>query len=223
MRLEQVRAERNKAQGTRHADQLGTSGLREDTFNKAIHVAAVAQLSRKTRGWSLLQLGLQLWRDGLLIVNWWQTSGLTVTKSIFALLVIHIRQHAHCRVKGGFNLDDGGLQTTRSHATRDIDFYLDHVTRNDDGRASWGTGQDNIAGLQGHVLRQVCNKLRQREDQIFIGGAVFLHNVAIDPGAQAQGLGVDTLGIDKLWPNRGVAIARLGTGIRALILRPVVV
>src|SRR5699024_9594927 len=102
-RLEQVRAERNKAQGTRHADQLGTSGLREDTFNKAIHVAAVAQLSRKTRGWSLLQLGLQLWRDGLLIVNWWQTSGLTVTKSIFALLVIHIRQHAHCRLQARFH------------------------------------------------------------------------------------------------------------------------
>src|SRR5699024_4905916 len=170
-----------------------------------------------------LQLGLQLWRDGLLVFNWWQTSRLTVTKGIFTLLVIHIRQHAQCWVEGGFDLDDGGLQTTRSHATRDIDFYLDHVTRNDDGRASWGTGQDNIARLQGHVLRQVCNKLRQRGDQIFVGGAVFLHNVAIDPGAQAQRLGVDTVRIDKLTPNEGLAIGRLGTGIRACILRAVVV
>src|SRR5699024_12750051 len=102
------------------------------------------------------------WRDSLLIFNWWQASRLTVTKGIFTLLVFDIRQHAHCRVKGGFDLNNRGLQASRSLATRDIDLYLDHVTGEDDCCASWGTRQRNVARLPGHVLRLVFYLLRER-------------------------------------------------------------
>src|SRR5699024_4429522 len=152
MRLKQIRAERNEAQGTRHADQLGTGGLREDAFNKAIDIAAVAQLSRKSGGWRGLKLSLELERQALLVFYRRKTSGFTISISIFTLLIIHVRQHAHRWVKGSLNLCHRGAQTSGANAARNIYFNLNHVTGNDNSGARWGSSQNNIAGFQGHVL-----------------------------------------------------------------------
>src|SRR5699024_9684699 len=121
------------------------------------------------------------------------------------------------------NLSNGGLQTARSHATWDINFNLNHVTWDDDGGARWGTGQNNIAGFQGHVLRKVSHKLCEWKHEVLIRGAIFLDNFTVDPGAQTQTLRVNRLGINQIWTNRGVAVTRLGAGVRSLVLRAVVI
>ena len=66
------------------------------------------------------------------------------------------------------------------------------------------------------MLGQVGDQLRAGEQQPV--GGVLLHQLTVDPGAQAQRGGIDGAGVDHVGSQRGISVAALGADVGALVV-----
>ena len=89
------------------------------------------------------------------------------------------------------------------------------VARPGHGGAGGGAGEDDVALLERHELREVGHELAEREDEAL--GGVVLDDLAVDPGAHAQGGRVQARGGDHRGAERGVAVAGLVLDVGALV------
>ena len=102
-----------------------------------------------------------------------------------------------------------------------IHLHLDDVARRDHARPGGRAGEDDVAGLEREVLRQVGHDLREREEEAC--GGVVLHELAVDPRAQAHRRGVDVPRVDQGGAERGEPVPAFRADVGALVVRPQIV
>ena len=146
-----------------------------------------------------------------------QTGGLAGAPGLLALHVVHLRLRAE-RGQGVLRVDDRRHQAAGGRCAGGaggVHLHLDDVARLGHGGAGGGAGEDDVALLERHELREVGHELAEREDEAL--GGVVLDDLAVDPGAHAQGGRVQARGGDHRGAERGVAVAGLVLDVGALV------
>ena len=165
---EEVFTERDEAQRLGRADDLAARDVRGHPVDEARVVSSFAQLRREACGGGLEQLGAQLGGEGRRCRLGGQAGLFARPPGLGALQVVDGRKRSEIGVEGHVALchrRDEAAGGRRARCIRCIDLDLDHVTRDDHGGPSGGAGEDDVAGFEREVLREIRDELSQREDE----------------------------------------------------------